>query len=141
MDRMVEDSYGSQRLAAHLLEIFGGCALVLCMAGLYGLLTYVVSQRTRELGVRIALGANRGDLLWMVIRQAGVMLVAGVVVGMGLSFASGKLVGRFLYGVSAHDAWTMIAAPVLLLFVGLFAAYLPAQRAASVDPMEALRAE
>jgi ABC-type antimicrobial peptide transport system permease subunit len=141
MDRMVEDSYGSQRLAAHLLEIFGGCALALCMAGLYGLLTYVVSQRTRELGVRIALGANRGDLLWMVIRQAGVMLVAGVVVGMGLSFASGKLVGRFLYGVSAHDAWTMIAAPVLLLFVGLFAAYLPAQRAASVDPMEALRAE
>lgn len=141
MDQIVEDSYGSQRLAAHLLEIFGGSALVLCMAGLYGLLAYVVSQRTRELGVRIALGADRADLLWMVIRQAGAMLLAGVVVGVGLSLASGKLVSRFLYGVSAHDGWTMAAAPLLLLAVGLVAAYLPARRAASVDPMEALRSE
>ncbi len=141
MDQIVEDSYGSQRLAAHLLEIFGGAALALCMAGLYGLLAYVVSQRTRELGVRIALGARRGDLLWMVMRQAGVMLIAGVVVGMGLALASGKLVSRFLYGVSAHDGWVMIAAPTLLLIVGLVAAFLPARRAAHVDPMEALRAE
>lgn len=141
MDQIVEDSYGSQRLAAHLLEIFGGCALVLCMAGLYGLLAYVVSQRTRELGVRIALGASRGALLWMVIRQAGVMLVAGVAVGVGLTLVSGKLVSRFLYGVSPRDGWTMIGAPTLLLMVGLVAAYLPARRAANVDPMEALRAE
>jgi len=141
MDQIVEDSYGSRRLAAHLLEIFGASALVLCMAGLYGLLAYVVSQRTRELGVRIALGASRGALLWMVIRQASGMLVAGVVVGMGLAFASGKLVGRFLYGVSEHDVWTMVAAPALLLAVGLIAAYLPARRAARVDPMEALRTE
>ena len=141
MDQIVEDSYGSQRLAAHLLEIFGGAALVLCMAGLYGLLAYVVSQRTRELGVRIALGADRGDLLWMVIRQAGTMLLAGVAVGVGFALASGKLVSRFLYGVSAHDGWTMVGAPLLLLAVGLLAAYLPARCAASVDPMEALRSE
>ena len=141
MDQIVEDSYGSQRLAAHLLEIFGGSALVLCMAGLYGLLAYLVSQRTRELGVRIALGARRGNLVWMVLRQAGVMLVAGIALGTGLAFAAGKLVDRFLYGVSAHDAWTLAAAPALLLAVGLLAAYLPARRAASVDPMEALRAE
>jgi predicted permease len=141
MDHIVEDSYGSQRLAAHLLEIFGGCALMLCMAGLYGLLAYVVSQRTRELGVRIALGASRRNLLWTVIRQAGVMLAAGVAVGMGLALTSGKLVSRFLYGVSPRDGWTMIAAPALLLAVGLVAAYIPARRAASVDPMEALRAE
>jgi putative ABC transport system permease protein len=141
MDQIVEDSFGSQRLAAHLLEIFGGSALVLCMAGLYGLLAYVVSQRTRELGVRIALGARRGNLLWMVLRQAGVMLIAGLVMGTGLAFAAGKLVSRFLYGVTAHDAWTMAAAPALLLATGLLAAYIPARRAAHVDPMEALRAE
>jgi predicted permease len=141
MDQIVEDSLGSQRLAAHLLEFFGGSALVLCMAGLYGLLAYVVSQRTRELGVRIALGARRADLHWMVLRQAGGMLAAGGAVGIGLALTSGKLMSRFLYGVSAHDAWTMILAPVLLFATGLVAAYLPARRAAHIDPMQALRGE
>jgi predicted permease len=141
MDQVVEDSYGSQRLAAHLLEIFGGSALVLCVAGLYGLLAYVVSQRTRELGVRIALGASRSTLLWMVMRQAGTLLLAGVAVGTSLAFASGKLVSRFLYGVSAHDAWTIAAAAILLLTCGLSAAYIPSRRAANTDPMQALRTE
>jgi predicted permease len=141
MDQIVEDSYGSQRLAAHLLEIFGGSALLLCVAGLYGLLAYVVTQRTRELGLRIALGAQRGNLLWLVMRQAGGMLVVGVVMGLGLAWASGKLVGGFLYGVKAHDGWTLAGAAMLLFMSGMLAAYLPARRAAGVDPMEALRAE
>ena len=141
MDQIVEDSYGSQRLAAHLLEIFGGSALLLCVAGLYGLLAYIVTQRTRELGVRIALGASRGDLLWLVMRQAGAMLLLGVVLGSGLALASGRLVGGFLYGVSAHDGATLVGAAMLLLISGLTAAYLPARRAAGADPMEALRAE
>ena len=108
MDQIVEDSYGSQRLAAHLLEIFGGSALLLCVAGLYGLLAYIVTQRTRELGVRIALGASRGDLVWLVMRQAGAMLLMGVALGSGLALASGRLVGGFLYGVSAHDGETLV---------------------------------
>jgi predicted permease len=141
MDEIVEDSYGSQRLAAQLLEIFGGAALLLCVTGLYGLLAYVVSQRTRELGVRIALGAQRGNLLWLVMRQAGGMLLAGVAAGMGLALASGRLVRGFLYGVSGHDGWALTGAAVLLLASGLLAAYLPARRAATVDPMRALRAE
>lgn len=141
MDQIVADSYGSQTLAAHLLEIFGGAALLLCVAGLYGLLAYVVSQRTRELGVRIALGAQRGDLLWLVMRQAGVMLLAGVAAGTGMALAGGRLVQSFLYGVSAHDGWTLAGAALLLLGSGLVAAYLPARRAAGVDPMRALRAE
>ena len=141
MDQVAEDSYGSQRLAAHLLEIFGGSALVLCIAGIYGLLAYVVSQRTRELGVRIALGASRGTLLWMVMRQAGFMLITGVAAGTGLALASGKLVNRFLYGVGAHDTWTIAGAASLLLACGLLAAFIPARRAAGVDPMQALRAE
>jgi predicted permease len=141
MDQIVEDSYGSQRLAAHLLEIFGGSALLLCVAGLYGLLAYVVTQRTRELGVRIALGAQRADLLWMVMRQAGAMLLVGVLAGVGLALASGRLVTGFLYGVKAHDGWTLAGAAVLLFLSGMLAAYLPARRAAGVNPMEALRSE
>jgi hypothetical protein len=141
MDQIVEDSYGSQRLAAHLLEFFGGSALALCVAGLYGLLAYIVAQRTRELGVRIALGASRARLLWLVMRQAGAMLLVGVAAGSGLAYAAGRLVRGFLYGVSAHDGWTMAAAAALLLGSGLIAAYLPARRAASVDPMRALRTE
>jgi ABC-type antimicrobial peptide transport system permease subunit len=141
MDQIVEDSFGSQRLAAHLLEIFGGAALLLCVAGLYGLLAYVVTQRTREMGVRIALGAQRGNLLWLVMRQAGGMLIVGVAAGIGLALASGRLVRGFLYGVEAHDGWTLAGAAVLLLVSGLVAAYLPARRAAGVDPMEALRSE
>ncbi len=141
MDQIVEDSYGSQRLATHLLEIFGGSALLLCLAGLYGLLAYVVAQRTRELGVRIALGASRGNLVWMVLRQAGAMLLIGVAAGAGLALASKRLVSGFLYGVSAHDGWTFAASAILLLASGMLAAYFPAYRAASVDPMEALRAE
>jgi predicted permease len=141
MDQIVEDSFGSQRLAAHLLEIFGGSALLLCVAGLYGLLAYVVSQRTRELGLRIALGAQRADLSWLVLRQAGGMLLIGVAVGAGLAWASARLVRGFLYGVQAHDGWTLAGAAVLLFLSGMLAAYVPARRAANVDPMEALRAE
>ena len=141
MDQVVEDSFGSQKLASHLLEIFGGSALLLCVAGLYGLLAYVVSQRTRELGMRLALGSQRGDLLWLVLRQASVMLVSGVVIGLALALAAGRLVRSYLYGVSARDGWTLGIVAVTLMMVGLLAAYLPARRAAMVDPMEALRAE
>ena len=141
MEQVVEDSYGSQRLAAHLLEIFGASALLLSIAGLYGLLAWVVAQRTREMGVRIALGARRGDLLWLVMRQAGGMLLAGVVAGSALAWLSARFIRGYLYGVNAHDGWTLAAAAVLLCASGLFAAYIPARRAAKVDPIVALRAE
>ena len=141
MDQIVEDSYGSQRLAARLLEGFGGAALLLCTAGLYGLLAYVVAQRTHELGIRIALGAPRGNLLWLVMRQAGTMLLFGIAVGAALAWLSSRFVRSFLYGVNAHDGWTLTSAAVLLCACGLFAAYVPARRAAGVDPIVALHAE
>ena len=141
MDEIVEDSLGSQRLAAHLLEIFGGAALLLCVAGLYGLLAYVVTQRKRELGVRIALGAQRRDVVSLVMRQAGIMLLVGLVLGTALALASARLIRSFLYGVTAHDGWTVACAATALLVSGLSAAYLPARAAASVDPMKALRTE
>lgn len=141
MDQIVEDSYGSQRLAAHLLEIFGGSALLLCIAGLYGLLTYIVSQRNRELGVRVALGATRSALLWLVMRQAGTMLLTGTVIGAGMALISVRFVRGFLFGVNPYDGWSLSGAAVLLLVTGLTAAYLPARHAAHVSPVDALRAE
>ncbi len=141
MDEIVEDSYGSERLAAHLLEIFGGVALILCVAGVYGLLAYIASQRTREFGVRIALGAHRGNLVWLVMRQAGMMLLLGVTAGIGLAVAAEQVVGSFLFGVKAHDGLTLAGIPVLLFASGLIAAYIPASHAASADPMQALRSE
>jgi hypothetical protein len=141
MTQVVEDSYGSQRLAARLLEIFGGTALVLCIAGIYGLLAYLVTQRTRELGIRIALGAQRGHVMGMVLRQAGGMLLCGLAAGLLLAYATSRLLGTLLYGVRPHDPWTMAGVTLVLLAGGLAASYLPARRAAGVDPMEALRSE
>jgi predicted permease len=141
MEQVVEDSYGSQQLASRLLEIFGGTALVLCIAGIYGLLAYLVTQRTRELGIRIALGAQRSRLMAMVLWQAGGMLLCGLGVGLMLAYMSAQLLHTLLYGVAVHDPWTMAAVTLTLLTGGLAAAYVPARRAAGVDPMEALRSE
>jgi predicted permease len=141
MNQIVEDSFGSQMLAARLLEIFAGSALLLCVAGLYGLLAYVVSQRTREMGVRFALGARRGDVVWLVMRQAGVLVFTGIVIGAALAYGAGRMVRSYLYGVSAHDGWTLAVVVLTLAAFGAVAAYLPARRASRVDPVEALRAE
>jgi predicted permease len=141
MDQVVADSYGSQTLAAHLLGLFGGTALLLCVTGLYGLLTYVVAQRAREIGLRIALGAQRRQTLWLVFRQAGVLVLSGVLLGMVLAAASGRFVRAFLYGVAEHDFWTLVIVALVLILSGSAAAFFPARRAARVNPIEALRAE
>jgi predicted permease len=141
MDQVVEDSYGSQTLAAHLLEIFGGTALLLCVAGLYGALAYLVAQRTREIGVRIALGAQQWQALWLVFRQAAALVLSGVLIGMVLSIASARFLRSFLYGVAEHDIATLMIVSLVLVLSSALAAYSPAQRAARVNPVEALRAE
>jgi predicted permease len=139
MDQVVEDSMGNQLLAAHLLEIFGGAALVVALAGLYGLLSYLVAQRRQELGVRIALGAQRARILQLVLKQAGWMLVSGAVIGLALAYFANRALAAFLYGVKPGDVLTMLAVSAVLFVSGMLAAYLPARRAAQVDPMEALR--
>ena len=141
MDQIVEDSYGGQKLAAELLEIFGGSALFLCVAGIYGLLAYLVAQRTREMGLRIALGAQRWDVMGLVLRQAAWMLVSGLGIGLGLAYVASRGLRTFLYEVKPNDPWTLGAVTGLLLLSGMIAAFWPARRAAQVDPMQALRAE
>ena len=141
MEQVVEDSYGSQQLASHLLEIFAGTAFVICIAGIYGLLAYLVTQRTHELGIRIALGAQRVRLMAMVLRQAAGMLLAGLVVGLLLSYLTSRVVGTLLFGVKPHDPWTMIVVTLVLLLSGLTAACVPARRAAAIDPIVSLRSE
>ena len=141
MDQVVEDSMGSQLLAAHLLELFAASALLVALAGLYGLLAYLVAQRTRELGVRLALGAQRRNIVDMLLAQAGKLLLAGAIIGVGLAFLSSRMLSSFLYGVKPHDLATLGGVTVLLLLCGLAAAYVPARRASRVDPMQALRSE
>jgi ABC-type antimicrobial peptide transport system permease subunit len=141
MDQIVDDAMGSQLLAAHLLETLGALALLVALAGLYSLLTYLTTLRSRELGLRLALGAQREDILTLVLRGAGTLLVTGIVIGVGISLLTARLLHSFLFGVTQYDPLTLIAAPLLLLGVGALAAWLPARRAAGLEPMEALRTE
>jgi predicted permease len=141
MDQVVEDSLGDQKLAAHLLEIFGGTALLITLTGLYGSLLYMVSLRHREMAIRLALGAQRSQLLRLVFSRAAVLLAIGLGAGVAVSYATGQLLRSYLYGVHAHDLFTLLAVALLFAACGALAAYIPARRAASVDPMQALRAE
>jgi predicted permease len=141
MDQVVEDSLGNRLLAAHLLEIFAGSALIIALAGLYGLLAYLVTQRIRELGVRLALGAQRRNIIEMLLRQASWLLLLGAAIGEGLAYFASRVLANFLYGIKPHDLQTMAVVTTLLLAAGLLAAYLPARRASRVDPVQALRGE
>jgi len=141
MDQVVDDSYGDRRIASQLLQGFAGSALLLSVVGLYGLLAYLVTQRTQELGVRLALGAQKRQLVWLVMRQAVWILLVGSAVGLGVSFLATRIMSSVVYGVSAYDTASVIGASLLLVLTGLAASYIPARRAANVNPMQALRAE
>jgi predicted lysophospholipase L1 biosynthesis ABC-type transport system permease subunit len=141
MNQAVEDSIGSQRLAADVIGVFGGLSLLITIAGLYGLLSYSVAQRTHEIGIRMALGADRSRVMEMVLRQALVLLATGEVAGLALALWSSQLLASFLYGVKRYDPWTLACVPGVLVLFGALAAFVPARRAASIDPMRALRTE
>lgn len=134
-------SVGQQRFAAAVLGAFASLALVLAATGLYGVLSYMVTQRRRELGVRAALGAGRGRLVSMVLRDGLVVTSAGLIVGVLGAVAGSRLLEGLLFGVTRLDAVSYVAGPALLLLVAVVACLVPALRAASVDPAEALRAE
>ncbi len=137
----LRDSIASSRMATALTTLFGAVALLLAGIGLFGVISYSVSRRTREIGIRMALGAQTRDALWMVIRQGMALAMVGTVVGLIASFALTRLIKTLLFSVSPTDPMTFIAVPLLLAGVTLIACYIPARRAAKVDPMVALRCE
>jgi len=137
----VEDSFGSQTLITHLLESFAILALMTASVGLYGLLSFAVAQRTREIGLRIALGAPQGNILSLVLRRAMFLVGIGLAVGGTLAWFTVKFASSYIYGVEAHDGLTFTIVVVVLSAAALVAAWLPARRAASVDPILALRSE
>ncbi len=141
MQDVVDTSLGSQTLAVRLLWIFAGAALLISIAGIYGLLAYNVSQRTRDIGLRMALGATRSNVVRMVLRHAVVLLATGVVVGVVAAISAGSVLRSFLYGVVPYDASTIVGVSLLLLACGLLASYIPARRASRIDPIKALRWE
>jgi putative ABC transport system permease protein len=141
LEAVVAGSLSSNRVKTQLIGIFGALALVLAAAGIYGLVSYTVAQRTHEIGIRMALGAGRGEVLRMVIRQGMVLVAAGLSMGLVVSWAAGRLVADQLFEVSAADPLTYAGVPLVLAAVALVANWLPARRAAEIDPLEALRSE
>jgi predicted permease len=141
MEHLVAEGISRQNFNMLLLTIFAGIALVLAAIGIYGLMSYSVQQRTQELGIRMALGAGRRDVLNLMIRQGLVLTVTGVVVGLAIAFGMTRLLASLLYGVKAYDPVTFSAVPAILTAVALIATYVPARRAMRVDPLTALRYE
>jgi predicted permease len=141
MDSLISDSMASRRFSMILLAVFAVLALLLASVGIYGVISYIVSQRTNEIGVRMALGAQQGDILLLILGRGGRLAALGVAIGLAVALALTRLMASLLYGVGATDPPTFAAVAVLLTMVGLAACYIPARRAAKVDPMVALRYE
>ena len=141
VDDVLSDSLARQKMTAVLLGIFAVVAVVLAAIGIYGVLAYSVEQRTREIGVRMAVGARRQDILTLVLRQAAVFVVVGIAAGLAVGFAGARLLSGLLFQTSAVDPVSVSVTIAGLIAVAALAVSLPARRAASVEPTEALRAE
>ena len=137
----MSDSVGGTRFEAVLLGIFGGLAFLLTAVGLYGVISYTVARRTREMGIRLALGANRRAITRMVVRNGTLLACTGVVIGLAAAFLMTRLVAGLLHGVGPTDPLTFVCAPIALIAIAVLASYIPARRAANVDPMVTLRQE
>ena len=141
MEQVLSDSVALPRLSTGLLAAFAAIAVVLASIGIYGLVSYSVTQRTHEIGIRMALGARPGQVLQMILRQGAVLALIGVAIGLAGAYAATKLLANLLYGVSTSDPITFAVVPLLLIFVTLLASYVPARKAMKVDPIIALRQE
>jgi putative ABC transport system permease protein len=139
IDTIVSDSLASRRFALQLMGLFAVTALVVAAIGIYGVMAYFVSQRVREIGIRMALGARRSDVLRLVVSRGMVLAMIGAVIGVAASLMAAQLISGMLFGVSPHDPLTIAAFVAVLALAALAANYVPAHRAAKVDPMIALR--
>jgi len=138
MEEVVAQSIGTRRVSMLLVSVFAGAALLLAAVGIYGVMAYSVTQRTQEIGIRMALGAQTGDVLRMVVRQGMTLALVGIGVGLAGAFGFTRLLASLLFGVNASDPLTYVGISLLLALVALLACYLPARRAARLDPMNAL---
>ncbi len=141
LEELVAERAAERRLSVLLLSVFAGLALLLAAVGIYGVMSYAVTQQTQEIGIRMALGAEREHILRMVLRHGALMSLAGISIGLVVAFGLARLIASLLYQTSATDPPTFSAVPILLAAVALVACYLPARRATRVDPMVALRSQ
>jgi ABC-type antimicrobial peptide transport system permease subunit len=141
MDDVVSEFLAEEQMIASILGGFGLFGLALAAIGIYGVIAYSVSQRKHEIGIRVALGATSGNVLALVLRKGARLAAAGLVIGIPAALAASRAIGSLLYGVSPRDVTVFVGTPVVLVVVSLAATYLPARRAAKVDPLEALRSE
>jgi putative ABC transport system permease protein len=141
MQEWISTSAAQPRLNSALLEIFSLVALLIAAIGIYGVLSYSVNQRTREIGVRIALGAQRGDVLRLVAREGMIIALAGIGAGLVVAYAISRVIASLLYGIHAHDLITFAGVAIILMIVAAIACYVPAIRATRIDPIVALRYE
>jgi putative ABC transport system permease protein len=141
MEQVMAEEVSRQSFNMLLLSIFAGIALVLAAIGIYGLMSYSVQQQTQEVGIRMALGAGRSEVLKLIVKQGMMPACLGVIVGLGIAFAATRLLSSLLFGVKAADPASFTAVAVVLTAVALLATYIPARRAMRVDPVIALRQE
>ena len=141
MDEVLSQSVIGPRFHAALFSFFAFLALLMASVGVYGVVSYSVSQRTHEIGIRMALGAKASDILRLVIGQQMLMALLGIAVGLGVALGLTRIISSLLYGVAPNDLGTFVGVPILLGLAALAASYIPARRALGVDPLTALRQE
>jgi putative ABC transport system permease protein len=141
MDDVKTESLGEDRFTMQLFAAFAVVALLLAAVGIYALMAFAVSQRTQEIGLRLALGSGKGRVISLILRDASMLVFTGLAFGLAGAAIIGRVMRSTLYEVGALDVWVLVSVAFVLLFTALLASYLPARRAASIDPMQALRTE